>query len=135
MQPDDRGSELSRSYRRFRTRRNGITLFVGLLDNRPVPPSLMPGLNFPLQSGELRFVEQHIVGNERARGGWLGPQQFLIGAKILGTTPVTAVKNGFPVDEKDMRADENGVGVDHKIILSLGQVSSRQLQQLLKQPA
>jgi len=52
----------------------GITLFVGIFDNRPVPPSPMPGLHFILQPGELRFVEQHIVGNERARGGWLGPE-------------------------------------------------------------
>jgi len=52
----------------------GIALFVSLLDNRPVPLGLMPVLNFSLQSGELRFIEQHIVGNERARGGRLGPQ-------------------------------------------------------------
>jgi hypothetical protein len=120
---------------RFKLGKTSITLFVGFLDNRPVPPSFMSGLNFALQSGELRFVEQHIVGNERARGGWLGPQQFLICAKISGTTPVTAVKNGFSLDEKDMRADEDGVCVYHEIIPSFGQTSSRQLQQLLEQPA
>jgi len=34
-----------------------------------------------------------------------------------------------------MGADEDGVGVNHEIISLLGQVSSRQLQQLLQQPA